>query len=145
MKLLILGSAILAIDVTETATEVAASDIIYPKQTIEGYQIVDVDAPDDFSSNCYEYLDGVIVKKQVNEVVPVPQSITPRQIRLALTAMGLRATVEDYITASSGDLKDWYEYSLSFDRTCPSVDQVGAELGVPSSVIDALWVMGEKL
>ena len=70
MKLLILGSAILAADVKETGTEIIAADIVYPKQSISGYQIVDADVPNDFSSNDYEYLDGTIALKVPPIVLP---------------------------------------------------------------------------
>ena len=38
-------------------------------------------------------------------------SATPRQIRQALTASGLRAAVEGAVAASDQDTKDWWEFA----------------------------------
>ena len=74
-------------------------------------------------------------------IVPV----TPRQIRMALTRAGLRATVEAVVAAGDQDLKDWYEYSTEFNRDNPLVEQMATAIGQTSAQIDALWVLAAGL
>ena len=44
------------------------------------------------------------------------KSITPRQIRLQLIALGLRQQVEDWVATQPIDIKDQWEFSSSFER-----------------------------
>jgi hypothetical protein len=73
------------------------------------------------------------------------QPVSPRQIRQALTATGLRASVEAAIAAGEQGLKDWWEFSTAFDRLHPSVIEMGAALEQPPEALDALWALAESL
>ena len=75
---------------------------------------------------------------------PIP-SISPRQIRQALTRAGLRTAVESAVAAGDQDLKDWYEFSTAFERDNPQVDAMGAALGVSAEALDDLWALGATL
>ncbi len=70
---------------------------------------------------------------------PVPESVTPRQIRLALTASGLRATVENTVKSGDQDLKDWWEYALDIERNNPLVVTMAAQLGINENQLDDLF------
>lgn len=64
MKLLILGSAILAAgDLTETATSINAPDAIYPKHVITGWALVDIAVPQGFTPGGYEWVNGAVQAK----------------------------------------------------------------------------------
>lgn len=76
---------------------------------------------------------------------PVPASVSPRQIRQALTAAGLRASVEAAVAASDQNTKDWYEFSTAFERAHPAVIAMGIALGVSSDALDALWIAAGAL
>lgn len=78
-------------------------------------------------------------------VVPVPTSVSPRQIRQALTRAGLRASVELAVGAGDQDTKDWYEFSTSFERNNPQVTAMGQLLGVSASSLDELWILAATL
>lgn len=71
--------------------------------------------------------------------------ISPRQIRQALTRAGLRQLVEGAVAAGDQDLKDWWEFSTSFERSNPQVVAMGAALGQTVQQLDGLWVLGESL
>jgi hypothetical protein len=71
--------------------------------------------------------------------------VTPRQIRMALSRAGLRTTVEAAIAAGSQDLKDWYEFSTTFQRLQPLVVQMGVDLGQTPEQLDALWALAASL
>lgn len=74
--------------------------------------------------------------------VPPPEvlaPVTPRQIRQALTRADLRARVEDAVKAGDQDLKDWWEFSLSFERENAQVIAMSVVLKIDSDQVDDLW------
>lgn len=71
--------------------------------------------------------------------------ISPRQIRQALTRAGLRTAVEAAVLAGDQDLKDWWEFSTSFERLNPQVVAMGVALGQSDAALDALWQLGASL
>ena len=73
------------------------------------------------------------------------QPVSPRQIRQALTAMGLRASVEAAVAAGEQDVKDWWEFSTAFDRLHPAVVEMGEALEQPPEALDALWALAASL
>lgn len=75
----------------------------------------------------------------------VPCEISPRQLRQALSLMGLRAAVEAYIDTSDLTMKDWYQFSVTFSRNHGLVSAAGQELGVSDSVLDQIWILGNTL
>lgn len=75
----------------------------------------------------------------------VPEQVTPRQIRQALTRAGLRAAVEYAVSQSDQDTKDWWEYSTVFERHNPQVIAMAVALGVSDSQVDDLWRLGDTL
>lgn len=78
-------------------------------------------------------------------VVMVPQVVSPRQIRQALTRMNLRAQVEAAVAAGSQDLQDWWAYATEFDRTNSHVIDMGTALGVTERQLDDLWILAASL
>lgn len=75
---------------------------------------------------------------------PIP-SVTPRQIRLALTQLGLRAAVETAVTAASQDVLDTWHYATEFDRNNPLVASLATQLNVTSEQLDGLWRLAATL
>ena len=71
-------------------------------------------------------------------------SITPRQIRLQLSAIGMRQAVEDYVAASSLDIKDWWEFSTFFERSNPLLIGAATGLGMTSEQLDQFFVEASK-
>lgn len=70
---------------------------------------------------------------------------TPRQIRQALTAAGLRTAVEAGIAAGDQDTKDWYEFATSFERLHPSVIGLATALDVSEAQLDDLFALAGSL
>lgn len=112
---------------------------IYPS----AYASQFVSAPDEVQRGWL--FDGASYTAPPAPPAQVPQSISPRQIRQALTAAGLRASVEAAVAAGSQDLKDWYEFATAFERTNANVIAMGAALGVTDAQLDALWTLGSSL
>jgi hypothetical protein len=84
------------------------------------------------------------------EIIEIPQpllgmSASPRQIRQALTRVGLRASVEAAIAAADQDTQDWYRYATEFERNHPKVSELAVALGVTESQLDDLWALAGSL
>lgn len=71
--------------------------------------------------------------------------VSPRQFRQALTAAGLRPTVETFVGAQSQDVRDWYEYATEFENTHPMLVSMAAMLGKTQADIDALFALAATL
>jgi hypothetical protein len=72
-------------------------------------------------------------------------SITPRQVRLQLTAIGMRQAVEDYVSACTQDVKDWWEFSTSIERTSPLLIAAATQLGLSGNQLDQFFIDAGKL
>ena len=72
-------------------------------------------------------------------------SITPRQIRLQLTTLGLRQQVEDWVATQPIDIKDWWEFSTVFERNNQMLIDAATHFGLTSEQLDQLFVEASKL
>ena len=82
---------------------------------------------------------------EAKRVAAIPASVSPRQIRQALTRAGLRASVEAAVAAGDQDTKDWYEFATEFRRDSPVVTGLGLALGVSDLQLDDLWTLAGTL
>lgn len=89
--------------------------------------------------------DGVNFTAPLPTPEPIPQSLTPRQIRLQLTALGLRQAVEDWVATQSIDIKDWWEFSLSIDRDNQMLIDAATHFGLTGEQLDQLFIEAAKL
>jgi hypothetical protein len=71
--------------------------------------------------------------------------LSPRQIRQALTRAGLRDAVESAVASGDRDLKDWWEFSTSFEINNEQVTSMAAALGVSADQLKDLWSLGAGL
>lgn len=69
-------------------------------------------------------------------VDPVPESVSPRQIRRALNLLGLRAAVEAAIGAAPAEIQDDWEYGLEVRRDWPALNIMANALGLTSEQVD---------
>lgn len=75
----------------------------------------------------------------------VPRSLTPRQIRLALSQMGYREQVEATVAAGPLALQDAWNHALEFVRDDPGVLQMLEAVGATPEQADQLWALGATL
>ena len=53
--------------------------------------------------------------------------------------------VENAVATSNQDIKDWYQFSVYFDRNHPVTNAMATQLGKTSADLDALWKLGATL
>ena len=70
----------------------------------------------------------------------VPQSVTAAQIRLALSHAGLLAAVNAGVGTASTDVQTYWQYSTTFERNNPLLEQMAASLGLSDAQVDAVFV-----
>lgn len=87
----------------------------------------------------------IAAEAEAARIAAIPASVSPRQIRQALTRAGLRTSVEAAVAAGDQDTKDWYEFATAFDRASPVVAALGVALSVSPSQLDDLWTLAETL
>jgi hypothetical protein len=76
---------------------------------------------------------------------PVPQSVTPRQARLAIEAAGLTAQVEAAVEAAGPTAKITWDYALEIRRDDPLLASLAQAVGLTGEQLDALFVQAAKL
>jgi hypothetical protein len=74
-----------------------------------------------------------------------PPVVSPRQIRLALTQIGLRQQVEDYVDAQDITVQDSWHYTTEFERTNPLILACAQALGKSDTDLDALFALAATL
>lgn len=68
---------------------------------------------------------------------------TPRQLRLALNAVGLRDEVEEAVASASRDIKDMWDYSLVFERFDPILNSMANGLGMSDAQLDDIFKLAQ--
>ena len=111
------------------------------------YWLDRVEDEDHLPTTCVRITDeeGKAIEEANKPPPPSVTQISPRQIRMALTQLGLRNEVETAVAAGDQDMKDWYEFSTYFDRNHPQVISMAAALGVDDQELDTLWKLGATL
>lgn len=89
-----------------------------------------------------ELPDAEVIEQTIAVSIP---SVSPRQIRQALTRVVLRQAVEDAVAAGDQDTKDWWEFSSPFERDHQVVIAMGIALGVSETQLDDLWLLAGSL
>lgn len=72
-------------------------------------------------------------------IPPVPQFVTPWQMRRALNQLGLRAMVEAAVAAGDQDSKDGWDYALEIRRDNPLLAGMAQALGMTGAQLDDLF------
>lgn len=79
------------------------------------------------------------LRDYVPDAPTVPQSITPRQAKLALLGAGLLDQVELMMNSADRATEITWQYALSFDRDDAMLNALAAQLGLTSEQVDDLF------
>lgn len=84
------------------------------------------------------------------EVSPIPASVTPRQIRDALSLSGISVdAINSMISSLPSPQKDLvynaWEYSTLFERDNPHLNAMAPALGLTPSQVDQLFILAATL
>lgn len=116
----------------------------------QGYTENVVDIPEDQSDPSLP--DGYNVSNNPGlDRIPVLSPITPRQIRLQLLDLGITSSMVEGAIAQIENATDRaraeieWSHAVSYDRTDPLVNQIGAAFSLSPSQIDAAWAIAQTL
>jgi hypothetical protein len=96
------------------------------------------------SSTFARIAQGVVKQVLTLEDLP-PPSVTPWQIRKALSAAGLRQAVEDFVNSQDQDVQDAWHYASSFEIDNPFWEAGMAALGKTHDDLVALFRLAASL
>lgn len=104
---------------------------------------------DGTGGNIGDTWDGVQFIKPAPLPEPVPDTVTMRQARLQLLALGKLAEVDTAIDSlpepqKTASLIEW-EYALDVSRTWPTLLALAPLLGLDDATLDTLFVEAAKL
>jgi hypothetical protein len=72
-------------------------------------------------------------------IPPVPDEVTPLQMRRALNAAGLRSTVEAAVAAADQETKDAWEFASTIRRDNALLAGMAVALGLTGAQVDDLF------
>lgn len=72
---------------------------------------------------------------------PVPQSVSPLQIRLALLSLGILETIKTAVENASGEILEMWRYAKSFDRDDTSINQMASTIGISQQELDNIFII----
>jgi hypothetical protein len=125
-----------------------ARESAYPTEVPEFFGTCPDDSPTQVAGVLGVFVEvdyNTMQADEMNARSRIPKSVSPRQIRQALTRTGLREAVEAAVLAGDQDTKDWYGSSLQFERRNPQVVDMGLRLGVSEQQLDELWMLAGSL
>lgn len=83
--------------------------------------------------------------KIAKKFMPGPMGCSPLQARRALTAAGLRDSIESFIKAQDQDTQDAWQYAQTILRTDALLNAATEKLGMSQEQVDQLFKMAAEL
>jgi hypothetical protein len=117
----------------------ATPDSIMP----DGYEAMSIEAFEAWQAA--ELHAGWQPSAQPEAPAPVPQVITPWQLRKALNQTGLRALVETAVSQADQNTRDGWEFATEFRRDDPMLNAMAAALGMTAEQLDGLFQLASIL
>jgi hypothetical protein len=87
-----------------------------------------------------EYTAGKWKEVWIIEDLPLQNTLTPKQLRIALRRLGLRAKVEEVVSNQGGDISDYWFFSFMFNREDPLMNEL-----LTQEEINTVWKLGSTL
>lgn len=109
---------------------------------VDGNDILLIETPDDYALLPAHV--AAVVAARVSPSIEV-LAATPRQIRQALTAAGLRAQVESAVAAADQDTKDWWDFAQQVESNHPVVLALCDSLGFSAAQVRSVFELAVSL
>lgn len=78
-------------------------------------------------------------------VYGIPDSVSPRQVRLLLLSQGLLEQVEQMIQAQDKATQIAWEFALEFKRNDPLLNNLATNLGLTNEQVDQFFIAAARL
>lgn len=104
--------------------------------------------PGDLRANWtgYEWVDLPYADPVVDpDPVPIPQTVSPRQFRQQLNALGMYAIVQAAVASADTETQIWWEYATEIERSNGPLNAMASALGVTQEALDSIFVGAAKL
>lgn len=75
----------------------------------------------------------------------VPESVTPRQLKLALYKAGILDTIESFVANQNRPAQISWDEAIEFLRGDPMLDSMAAAFGLTAAQVDAIFVSASAL
>ena len=82
---------------------------------------------------------------EITAIMPVPEIISPVQMRLALDVYGLLDAVESQINQSGGTVKIWWDHSTGIERRHPILLQMATLMNLSEAQVDEMFIFAGTL
>jgi hypothetical protein len=110
-------------------------------ESIDGCTVIDV--ADDFTllGKTVDWNAGTII----DAPPPVPEAVTPAQIRLAILQLGLQSVLDSYVESMDAETRIRWEYSTSVARSDPAVLAAAEFAELSEAQLDGLFILAATL
>jgi hypothetical protein len=141
------GSTIVSTDGVQHPWQITSLWSDAELEFINVYRVEPTPIPEGKASVDFKFeRDATGVIRQVHTLVDAPLApVTPRQIRLALTQMGLRQAVEAYVQQQDVTVQDSWTYASEFLRDNELIIAAARALNKSDSDIDVLFGLARSL
>ena len=94
----------------------------------------------------FDYSGYMLIEWQMEEPAPaVPESVTPRQVRLLLLQQDLLDDVETMILTQPKEIQIAWEYALEFQRNDPLLNTLAQNLNLTEQQLDEFFIAAAQL
>ena len=90
------------------------------------------------------YADGIFTPP-APPPIPVPDKVSPLQMRRALRHLGLKATVDGFLATQSDEVNESWEYATEIQRSNELIAMAAMGLGMTDEQTDDLFRLANSL
>jgi hypothetical protein len=141
------GSTIVSTDGVQHPWQITSQWSDSELEFINVYRVEPTPIPDGKTSVDFTFSrDASGVVRQVHTLEDLPLTpVTPRQIRLALTQIGVRQAIEDWVKTQGITVQDSWQYATEVTRDNALVIAACTAVGKTEAELDALFALARTL
>lgn len=143
MRLLIHDGNILALSPTDDGDSITANGVMFPKSSMTGWEIIDINAPDDIEIGKYKYTANGF--EQIQVVEKVPSEIDAVAAILVIDQYGLGAAYRTWLASLPWDKQEIVSRRGKWRRDNALLIDGAAAIGITTSQLDEMFVAASKL